>query len=159
VPPEAKASASTQTERTPTTSRTTEAPPENTTRTYAGVAIQATPPTQRKGHPGAPQRTNRAPQGEQTAPIQRARRSPTTPETPLRPLGKTRQSPAAPTTKGRQPTTRASDLIMHEAPLQYKPGTMRGWIEENTGGVKMLGIRWLLKEDRRDMWRPPWSYT
>jgi len=38
---------------------------------------------------------------------------------------------------------------MHAAPLKYKPGTMRRWIEEDNKGVKILGIRWLLREDRR----------
>jgi len=44
------------------------------------------------------------------------------------------------------PTTRA--LVMHAALLKYKPGTMRRWIEEDNRGVKILGIRWLLREDR-----------
>ena len=38
---------------------------------------------------------------------------------------------------------------MHAAPLKYKPGTMRRWIEEDNKGVRILGIRWLLREDRR----------
>jgi len=38
---------------------------------------------------------------------------------------------------------------MHAAPLKYKPGTMRRWIGENNKGVKIVGIRWLLREDRR----------
>ena len=49
--------------------------------------------------------------------------------------------------RGAPPTTRA--LVMHAAPLKYKPGTMRRWIEEDNRGVKILGIRWLLREDRR----------
>jgi len=49
--------------------------------------------------------------------------------------------------RGAPPTTRA--LIMHAAPLKYKPGTMRRWIEEDNRGVKILGIRWLLREDQR----------
>jgi len=87
-----------------------------------------------------------APKGGKKAPAQRAR-PPANPETPLRPPGGTRPSPAAPATKGRQPTTQA--LVMHAAPLKYKPGTMRRWVEEDNKGVRIMGIRWLLKEDRR----------
>jgi len=38
---------------------------------------------------------------------------------------------------------------MHTAPLKYKPSTMRRWVEEDNRGVKVVGIRWLLREDRR----------
>jgi len=38
---------------------------------------------------------------------------------------------------------------MHAAPFKYKPGTMRRWIEEDNKGVRIMGIQWLLKEDRR----------
>jgi len=31
--------------------------------------------------------------------------------------------------------------VMHTAPLKYKPGTMRRWIEEDNKGVRILGIR------------------
>jgi len=42
-----------------------------------------------------------------------------------------------------------SALVMYAAPFKYKPGTMRRWIEVDNKGVKIMGIRWLLKEDRR----------
>jgi len=45
------------------------------------------------------------------------------------------------------PSTRA--VVMHAALLRYKPGTMRRWIEEDNKGVTIVGIRWLLQEDRR----------
>ena len=35
---------------------------------------------------------------------------------------------------------------MHAAPLCYKPGTMRRWIEEDNKGVEIMGIRWLTEE-------------
>jgi len=38
---------------------------------------------------------------------------------------------------------------MHAAPLKYKLSTMRRWIEEDNKGVRILGIRWLLREDWR----------
>jgi len=38
---------------------------------------------------------------------------------------------------------------MHATPLKYKPGTMRRWVEVDNRGVKIVGIRWLLREDRR----------
>ena len=47
------------------------------------------------------------------------------------------------------PPPQARTLVMHAAPLMFKPGTMRRWIEEDNKGTKILGICWLLKEDRR----------
>ena len=55
-------------------------------------------------------------------------------------------NPGTPPCPRTPPTTRA--VVMHAAPLQYKPGTMQRWIEENNKGVTIVGIRWLLKEDR-----------
>jgi len=52
-------------------------------------------------------------------------------------------------TPRRPPTTRA--LAMHAAPLKYKTGTMRRWVEEDNRGLKLVGIRWLLREDRRGL--------
>lgn len=43
----------------------------------------------------------------------------------------------------------ARTLVTHAAPLKYRPGTMRKWIEEDNKGVNILGVRWLLKEGRR----------
>ena len=45
---------------------------------------------------------------------------------------------------------RTHAIVMHAAPLHYKPGTMRRWIEEDNKdmGVEIMGIRWLLKENR-----------
>ena len=71
-------------------------------------------------------------------------------------------SPASPRASPRaaeESTTRTRTSVMHAAPLKYKPGTMRRWTEEDNKGVKILGIRWLLKDDRRDRWHPPWSFT
>ena len=36
---------------------------------------------------------------------------------------------------------RARAVVMHGAPLRYKPGTMRQWIEEDNRGVEIMGIR------------------
>ena len=42
----------------------------------------------------------------------------------------------------------ARTLVMHAAPLNFKPGTMRWWwIEEGNEGMKILGMQWLRKED------------
>lgn len=35
---------------------------------------------------------------------------------------------------------------MHAAPLYFKPGTMRWWIQEDNKRVGIMGIRWLPKE-------------
>ena len=34
---------------------------------------------------------------------------------------------------------------MRDAPLHYKPGIMRWWVEEDNDGLEIMGIRWLLK--------------
>lgn len=44
------------------------------------------------------------------------------------------------------PPPQVRTLVMHAAPLKFKPGTMRRWIEEDNKGMNILGIRWLLKE-------------
>ena len=44
------------------------------------------------------------------------------------------------------PTAKARAVVMHAAPLHYKPGTMRRWIEEDNKGVEIMGIRWLTRE-------------
>jgi len=54
------------------------------------------------------------------------------------------RTPPTQRTKGRQPST--CTLGMHAAPLKYKPGMRRRWKEEDNKGVKIVGIRWLLKE-------------
>ncbi|KAF8432377.1 hypothetical protein BGX38DRAFT_1146405 [Terfezia claveryi] len=38
----------------------------------------------------------------------------------------------------------ARSVVLHTAPTRYKPGQMRGWIEEDNKGAQILGIRWLL---------------
>jgi len=116
-------------------------------RTYAAAAVQATPPTRRQEHQATPPKHRKSQERERRA-QQGARQPPTTPKTPIRPPGRARPPPAAPATKGSPSATRA--LVMHAAPLKYMPGTMRRWIEEDNKGVKILGIRWLLKEDRRE---------
>jgi len=55
-----------------------------------------------------------------------------TPKTPRSPPGKARPPPAASTTKERPLATRA--LVMHAAPLKYKPGTCGGGSKETTRG-------------------------
>jgi len=99
-------------------------------KTYAEIAVQAAQPGRKQeqggegkektrpppASPGKSGVENRRPREQRTPPTQRARRPPTTPETPLRPPGRTRPSPAVPTTKGSQPATRA--LVMHAAPLK-----------------------------------------
>ena len=139
-------SVSTQTEQPSTISTPTDAPPTPPPRTYAAAAVQATPPTQRQRHQAASPKHEQSGEGERGAP-QGARRPPAPPKAPLRPQGRARPPPAAPATKERPPTTRA--LVMHAAPLKYKPGTMRSWLEEDNIGVRIVGIRWLLREDRR----------
>ena len=48
----------------------------------------------------------------------------------------------SPTTPLPRPTVkRAQAVVMHAAPLRYKPGTMRRWMEEDNRGVKIMGIR------------------
>jgi len=158
---------STQTERPPTAEAAAQTPPPKKY-TYAEAAAQtpeaaaqappthgghrrqaAPPPGRKEGHKqqAAPtprqkeggqrdhkQQTPPKKTGVQMPPAQRER------QTPPEKAG-FRQPPTYPT------TTRA--LVMHAAPLKYKPGTMRRWIEEDNKGVKILGIRWLLREDRR----------
>ena len=52
----------------------------------------------------------------------------------------------APPSRPPPPTAKARAVIMHAAPLCYKPGTMRRWIEEDNKGVEVMGIRWLTRE-------------
>ena len=87
------------------------------------------PPARKEGH-----QREQAPQGTKSEMLKPK------PETP------SREDRRAPTPK-RPPTTRA--LVMHTAPLKYKPGTMRRWVKEDNRGVKIVGIWWLLREDRR----------
>ncbi|RPB29182.1 hypothetical protein L211DRAFT_845181 [Terfezia boudieri ATCC MYA-4762] len=51
--------------------------------------------------------------------------------------------------KNPPPSIRARAVVSHAAPSKYKPGLMLRWIEEDNKGVRILGIRWLLQEDRR----------
>ncbi|KAF8436695.1 hypothetical protein BGX38DRAFT_1332969 [Terfezia claveryi] len=51
-------------------------------------------------------------------------------------------------------TNRTQAVVLHAAPMRYKPGLMRRWIEEDNQGARILGIRWLLQEGRRaESWR------
>ncbi|KAF8437822.1 hypothetical protein BGX38DRAFT_1145086 [Terfezia claveryi] len=47
------------------------------------------------------------------------------------------------------PPYREPAVIFHAAPTKYKAGLMSCWIEENSKGARILGIRWLLQEGRR----------
>ncbi|RPB21247.1 hypothetical protein L211DRAFT_840851 [Terfezia boudieri ATCC MYA-4762] len=47
------------------------------------------------------------------------------------------------------PLNQARAIVLHAAPMKYKPGLMRRWIEEDNEGARILGIRWLLQEGRR----------
>ena len=52
--------------------------------------------------------------------------------------------------KPQQRPIEARAIVLHAAPNKYKLGQMRQWIEEdNRGSLQILGIRWLLREDRR----------
>jgi len=114
--------------------------PETPTRTYAEAAIQATSPTQRKGHPATPTKIIRASKGA---------RPPTKKSNRQAPRGEKRTGGeySRPRYLENPPTTRA--LVLHAAPQKFKPGTMRRWIEEDNKGVRIVRIRWLLKEGRR----------
>jgi len=132
-------STATDAEHRPTRSTATDAPPTPPARTYAEAAVQ-TPPAHRRHKQAAPPPGRKEGHRQQAAPPPGRREA--KPETPLR---KKEETPRG--NKGELPTTRA--IVMHAAPLKYKPGTMRRWIEEDNEGVKILGIRWLLREDRR----------
>ena len=56
-------------------------------------------------------------------------------------------TPTSSSTSGSSPLART--LVTHGAPLQFKPGTIRRWIKEGDKHMKILGRRWLLKEDRQ----------
>ena len=65
---------------------------------------------------------------------------------------KAAQAPTLPKAQNTLPPARPLQthaIVMHAAPLHYKPGTMRWWIEEDNKdiGVEIMGIRWLLKEN------------
>ncbi|KAF8420016.1 hypothetical protein BGX38DRAFT_619968 [Terfezia claveryi] len=47
------------------------------------------------------------------------------------------------------PPNRSRAIVFHAAPMKYKPGLMRRWIEEDNEGARIVGIRWLLQEGRR----------
>ena len=138
--PPSVCSVTTQTTRPPTPSTATDPPPTPLTRTYAEIAVQAAPPKERRASP-------KPTQGQSRKGKEGARQSPVPPKTPPRPPARARSLPAPLATEKSLPTTRA--FVMHAAPLKYKPGTMRRWIEEDNKGLRILGIRWLLKEDRR----------
>jgi len=129
----------TQTECKPTRSTAMDTPPTPPSRTYATVAVQ-TPPAHRGHKQAAPPPGHKGGHRQQAAPL--PGRKEAKPETPSRKKEKTPQGD-----RGAPPTTQA--IVMHAAPLKYKLGTMRRWIEEDNKGVKILGIRWLLWEDRR----------
>ncbi|RPB23545.1 hypothetical protein L211DRAFT_838697 [Terfezia boudieri ATCC MYA-4762] len=46
-------------------------------------------------------------------------------------------------------TLQLKAIILHMAPMKYKPSLMCCWIKENNEGARILGIRWLLQEGRR----------
>ena len=97
-----------------------EATPEPTRKTYAELAVQASATT------SALRREGKGKAKMEKAPV-------------LAPVH----------TKTAQASTTHA-IVMHAAPLHYKPGTMRRWIEEDNKdmGVEIMGIRWLLKENQ-----------
>jgi len=145
--------ATTQTERVRTTSTATNTPPAPPKRTYAAAAVQTQPVQRRQAQQAAPQQSlARYDTDQETSPTRHG----TTQATPQaqrheqqakRGQGRERGRPSGRPNLERPPITRA--LVMHAAPLKYKPGTMRRWIEEDNRGIKILGIRWLLRGDRR----------
>ena len=156
-------STATDAEHKPTTSTATDAQPTTPARTYAAVAVQTPPartyaavavqtPATHRGYrqQAAPPPGRKEGHRQQAAPLPGRKEGrqkdhalgSTKPGTPVQ---KEQKPPRG--DRGAPPTTRA--LVMHAAPLKYKPGAMRRWIEEDNKGVKILGIRWLLREDRR----------
>ena len=166
--PESK-SASTQTppQPVPPTRRdaATDPPPMPPTRTYATAATQAAPPkrtyatvaTQASAlsAPPAPPRpttnsvsTNTDPQ--ESSPTHCTYKKAANRYTKAekgkgleKRKEKTIQNAALPVSQGRA-------VVLHGAPTKYKAGQMRRWIEEdNKGRAQILGIRWLVGENRR----------
>ena len=148
--------------------------PPPPSRTYSEEGTQVTPPTRSYAEAATsttpPPTINRKDKGKQPATgpnaipasVKKQRTPPPRATTPakkvkgkevqvLRPLPK--QQRGRHTTTGsstpENPPPQARTLVMHAAPLMFKPGTMRRWIEEDNKGTKILGICWLLKEDRR----------
>ena len=61
---------------------------------------------------------------------------------------KPKDTTASPRTTRPPPTRRARTIVLHAAPTRYKAGEMRRWLAEDTRGIQILWIRWLLQEPR-----------
>ena len=113
----------------------TEPTPELTLKTYAEVAVQVSTTSSSSA-------LRREGKGKAKAE-----------EAPVPAHMKAAQAPTPPKAQNTPPPARllqTNAIMMHAAPLHYKPGAMRRWIEEDNQdvGVEILGIRWLLKENR-----------
>jgi len=50
-------------------------------------------------------------------------------------------------TPGSRPYAQA--VVIHGIPIRYKLGKLGRWIQEDNTGIEVMGVRWLLSEDRR----------
>lgn len=84
-----------------------------------------------------------------------ARASPRVPEPnphPKKPVAAALVSAAPTPNPPKKPTsTPARAVFLHAVPTKYKPGLMRGWIEEDNKRAKIVDIRWLFH--RSSTWR------
>ncbi|RPB20007.1 hypothetical protein L211DRAFT_578174 [Terfezia boudieri ATCC MYA-4762] len=106
-------------------STNTDPPP---TRTYAEAATTTTSPKKTTPSPDPPKPRTPQPKGKGKAITTQTRATAPPRDSPLN-----------------QPRA----IVFHAAPMKYKPGLMRRWIEEDNEGARILGIRWLLQEGRR----------
>ncbi|RPB23568.1 hypothetical protein L211DRAFT_838422 [Terfezia boudieri ATCC MYA-4762] len=98
------------------------------TRTYKEAATTTTSPKKTTPSPDPPKPRAPQPKGKGKAVTTQTRATPPPRDSPLN-----------------QPRA----IVFHAAPMKYKPGLMRRWIEEDNQGARILGIRWLLQEGRR----------
>ena len=131
---------------TPTQDAATDPPPAPPVipRTYATVATQASLPRSTTNSVS----TITDPQTNQPPPtrwVQSRNPEPANKGGKGKGKGKEKQAPL-----GISPT-QGRAVVLHAAPTKYKVGQMRRWIgEDNKGKAQVMGIRWLIQENRRE---------
>ncbi|RPB28785.1 hypothetical protein L211DRAFT_237314 [Terfezia boudieri ATCC MYA-4762] len=111
-------------------STNTDPPP---TRTYAEAATTTTSPKKTTPSPDPPKPRAKEPKGKGKA---------------IAGPKNTTQTRATPPPRN-SPLNQPRAVVFPAAPMKYKPGLMRRWIEEDNEGARIIGIRWLLQEGRR----------
>jgi len=64
-------------------------------------------------------------------------------------VGRRRGRAEKPTIGSQHDQPYAQAIVIHGVPVRYKPGMTGRWIQEDNTGIEVMGVRWLLSEDRR----------